>query len=295
MQAVSSGKVVNPYDRDQEQGWDHVDFVVDALLSEGNSGSPVLATSCRSRDLELVGVYHAGYKGHGALNVVVGIDQLTDFMRKKKRIPRAIAGDGSPGSLGPTDRERVKDALQSGMLPMFDLGGLVVRAEMTETGSLLYHVYGRQFPLDDRRVAVIEDLPKPPPIAQTPKSAPVAGGFGDLGRLWVLGGAGWREWPPSALGADEHDLVARVADSIRLQILHTFDYRRALANPGSPDERKRGREVSRTIARDLPLARDLAANLLETVDRLSAGREAAIASTSEAAPAPTALPPRGAP
>ena len=48
-------------DRDQEQGWDHVDFVVDALLSEGNSGSPVLAASCKSRELELVGVYHAGY------------------------------------------------------------------------------------------------------------------------------------------------------------------------------------------------------------------------------------------
>jgi serine protease Do len=80
MQAVSGGKVVNPYDRDQEQGWDHVDFVIDALLAEGNSGSPVLAASCKSRDLELVGVYHAGYKGHGALNVVVGIDQLTEFM-----------------------------------------------------------------------------------------------------------------------------------------------------------------------------------------------------------------------
>jgi len=54
MQAVSSGKVVNPYDRDQEQGWDHVDFVIDALLSEGNSGSPVLAVSCDIRDAESI-------------------------------------------------------------------------------------------------------------------------------------------------------------------------------------------------------------------------------------------------
>src|SRR5215831_16472763 len=60
MQAVSSGKVVNPYDRDQEQGWDHVDFVIDALLAEGNSGSPVLAVACKSRQMELVGIYHAG-------------------------------------------------------------------------------------------------------------------------------------------------------------------------------------------------------------------------------------------
>jgi serine protease Do len=301
MQAVSSGKVVNPYDRDQEQGWDHVDFVIDALLSEGNSGSPVLATSCRSRDLELVGVYHAGYKGHGALNVVVGIDQLVEFMRKKKRIPRAIGADGAPGVLGPADRERVKQTLVSGTLPMFDLGGLVVRAETTETGALLYHVYGRQFPLDDRRVAVLEDLPKPaPPPAPGAKSGPggqpAGAGFGELGRLWVLGGSGWREWPPSALGADEHDLIARVADSIRLQILHTADYRHALANPASPEERKRGREASRTLARDLPVARDLAANLLETVDRLSAGREATVAATTtESAPAPAPIPPRGTP
>src|SRR6185503_16774842 len=139
MQAVSSGKVVNPYDRDQEQGWDHVDFVVDALLSEGNSGSPVLAASCRTRELELVGVYHAGYKGHGVLNVVVGIDQLAEFMRKKRRIPRAITAEGSPGALGATERGRVKDALASGTLPLFDLGGLFVRAETNGDGVLLYH------------------------------------------------------------------------------------------------------------------------------------------------------------
>jgi hypothetical protein len=81
-----------------------------------------------------------------------------------------------------------------------------------------------------------------------------------------------------------------------LQILHTLDYRHALANPASADERKRGREVSRTIARDVPLSRDLASNLLETVDRLSAGREASpVAATTEAPPAAVPLPPRGAP
>ena len=282
MQAVSSGKVVNPYDRDQEQGWDHVDFVVDALLSEGNSGSPVLAASCKSRELELVGVYHAGYKGHGALNVVVGIDQLADFMRKKRRIPRAISAEGSPGVLGLVERGRIKDALAAGTLPLFDLGGLVVRVEITD-GVLLYHVYGRQFPLDDRRVVVIEDLPK-------------TAAFGELGRMWVLGPTGWREWPPTALGADERDLLVRVADTIRLQVLHTLDYRHALANPGSADERRRGREVSRTIARDVPLARDLSTSLLETADRLSAGREAtAAAAPATSPPAPAPLPPRGTP
>jgi hypothetical protein len=179
----------------------------------------------------------------------------------------------------------VKDALASGTLPLFDFGGLVVRAEATET-TLLYHFYGRQFPLDERRVAVLEDLPK-------------AGAFGELGRFWVQGALGWREWPPASLGADERDLIQRVGDSIRLQMLHTLDYRHALANANSADERKRGRDVSRTIARDLPLARDLAMNLLETVDRLSAGRDTSpVASASPAAETPppaVPLPARGAP
>src|SRR5215831_9715121 len=281
MQAVSSGKVVNPYDRDQEQGWDHVDFVIDALLSEGNSGSPVLAVSCKSRELELVGVYHAGYKGHGALNVVVGIDQLADFMRKKRRVPRAISPEGGTGAPGVADRAHVRDALAS-TLPLFDFGGLVVRAESMDE-VLLYHVYGRQFPLDDRRVAVIEDLPK-------------EGAFGELGRLWVQGTTGWREWPPAALGSDERDLLARVVDSLRLQILHTIEYRRALANPGSADERRRGRDLSRVFARDTPLAHDLAATLLDTADRLSAGREASpVATSTEAPPSTAPLPGRGAP
>jgi hypothetical protein len=283
MQAVSSGKVVNPYDRDQEQGWDHVDFVIDALLSEGNSGSPVLAASCRSRELELVGVYHAGYKGHGALNVVVGIDQLADFMKKKRRIPRALAAEGSPGALGLAERGRVKDALAAGTLPLFDFGGLVVRTEIND-GVLMYHLYGRQFPLDDRRIVVIEDLAKP-------------AAFGEAGRMWVLGQTGWREWPPAALGTDERDLVARAVDTIRVQMLHTLEYRHALANPSSADERRRGRDVSRSIARDQPLTRDLAQSLLETADRLSsAGKELTAAATPTAPPpAPSPLPARGAP
>jgi hypothetical protein len=47
------------------------------------------------------------------------------------------------------------------------------------------------------------------------------------------------------------------------------------------------------MARDVPVARDLAQSLLETADRLSsAGREA---TTPTAPPAPSPLPARGAP
>jgi serine protease Do len=295
MQAVSSGKVVNPYDRDQEQGWDHVDFVIDALLAEGNSGSPVLAVACKSRQMELVGIYHAGYKGHGALNVVVGIDQLVEFMHKKKRVPRAIADSGAPGAPAAADRARLKEALASGTLPLFDFGGLFMQAEVADD-VILYQIYSRQFPLDDRRVVVIED--KPPQDRSDDKNASA---FGTLGRLWVLSSTGWREWPQSALGSDEHDLLMRVTDSLRLQVLHTVDYRRALANPSSPDERRKGRDLSRAMARDIPIARDLASNLLETAERLSVGQGTGTSATGVAAapsdspPTNVALPMRGTP
>jgi serine protease Do len=291
MQAVSGGKIVNPYDRDQEQGWDHVDFVIDALLAEGNSGSPVLALSCHSRDLELVGMYHAGYKGHGALNVVIGIDQLTDFMRKKKRVPRALSAENAPGAAGAAERARLVASLTAGTLPLVDFGGLFVRIDVSDE-VLLYHVYGRQFPLDERRAAVIEDLPK-------------EGAFGELGHVWVQGqqaegkgqgGTNWREWPLAALGADERDLLTRVTESIRLQIIHTIDYRHALANPAMSEERRRGRDLSRVLARDIPLAKDLAANLLDMADRLSAGRETTpLTAATETPPATPPLPPRAIP
>ena len=298
MQAVSDGKIVNPYDRDREQGWDHVDFVVDALLSEGNSGSPVMAVSCATRELELVGLYHAGYKGHSALNVVVGIDQLEEFMQKKKRIPRAVAADSVSG-LSAKERQRLFAYLGQGGLPLFDFGGVMVRLE-ARGDILVYHLYGRQFPLDDRRALVIEDLPK-------------ANAFGEVGPLFVpvspQGGppaakatastqptgtaAGtWHAWPPSSLGTDERDLIARAVDSLRVEALRVFDYRKTLANPGSTEERRRGRDLARAISRDQLLAREMAGTLLDTTERL------AIAPTgahSEQPPTPSPLPALSAP
>jgi len=290
MQAVSDGKIVNPYDRDQEQGWDHVDFVVDALLSEGNSGSPVLAVSCASRDLELVGLYHAGYKGHSALNVVVGIDQLAEFMRRKKRIPRALSADASGvggGGLDARAREHIIARLGEAAVPFFDFGGTVFRVEARE-GVLLYHFYGRQFPLDDRRSLVLEDVPR-------------AGTFGEPGRLFVPGpvepsGPGsWRAWPMSALGTDERDVLTRAIDSIRVQVGHALDYRHALANSSSADERRQGRELSRAISRDAVLARDLAGSVLEMAERLSIGHDTPAPPSGSIADAPPTPPPPPAP
>ena len=60
--------MLNPLTVDSERGWNHADFVVDALLNAGNSGSPVFAVSCRTSEPELVGIYHAGYTDAATLN-----------------------------------------------------------------------------------------------------------------------------------------------------------------------------------------------------------------------------------
>ena len=280
IRAVNTGKVVNPYDLDQEQGWNHVDFVVDALLSEGNSGSPVLALSCKTGELQLVGMYHAGYKGHSALNVVVGIDQLREFMTKKRRVPRA-SPEGSPAMSG-VERKRLKDSLAAGSMPLFEFGGLHVLAE-SSGDLLLYHLYGREFPLDDRRMAVLEDRPG-------------ASGSGEIARLWVRSESGLREWQAKDLGADERDFLVRFGEAMRFQMVRVMAYRRSLASQNAFEDRRRGRELLRTIERQSMPARELAGSLVDLVERLGPARDnpaVATATTDAGAPAsPMLHPPR---
>jgi hypothetical protein len=280
MHAVNTGKVVNPWDLDLEQGWNHVDFVIDALLSEGNSGSPVLALSCRTGRLELVGMYHAGYKEASALNVVVGIDQLQEFMVKKRRIPRASA-DGP--TLSAAERRRLEERLAGGSLPLFDFGGLTVLVERSPN-ALRYHIYGREFPSDDRRLAILEDYP-------------TASRFGDVGRLLVRGEAGWRELTPGALGEDGRDLLGRVADALRIHLLRVLEYRRLLRVSDTSEDRRQSRELRRALERQVMPERELVGTLIDLVERLAPGRDLPVAGAGLTVdggvpPAPTVVPER---
>ncbi|HEX9101543.1 MAG TPA: S1C family serine protease, partial [Polyangia bacterium] len=121
--ATNEGKVVSAFQHDDEGAWDHDDFVIDALLSNGNSGSPVLAVSCKTGQLELVGVYHAGYTLGSALNVVVGIDQLRDLMTTLKRTPRNH-GDVA-AALDDAARGALVQATAGTTVPFFPFGSLV--------------------------------------------------------------------------------------------------------------------------------------------------------------------------
>ncbi len=272
--AVNAGKVVNPYDRDLEQGWDHVDFVIDALLAEGNSGSPVLALSCRTRELELVGMYHAGYKGASALNVVVGIDQLRDFMLKKKRMARPSSETGV--AMGAGERKRLEARLKETGVPLFQFGGLTLLVE-SSPGILRYHVFGRRFPLDDRRLGILDDRPTP-------------GSFGTLGPILIRGDTGFRAVETGSLGEEDQELTGRFLDAVRAHLARVLEYRRALSGQGSADERRRGRELQRTIERVDATERELAGQFVELAERLSPARPSATPDAGAAA-APVAVVP----
>ena len=184
----------------------------------GELGQPGAGGVVRDRaSCELVGLYHAGYKGHGALNVVVGIDQLAEFMKKKRRMPRALTARGSPGAPVAAERGRARAWRRHPALLRF--GGLHVRAEMATATCCMYHVYGREFPLDDRRIAVLEDSPD-------------GGGLGEIGAAVGPGDTGWHEGrPPTRRRRARPAGAARRGDA--RADLRAVDYRRALANPSS--------------------------------------------------------------
>src|SRR5262249_578356 len=142
--AANIGKVVSAYDHDEDRDWDHDDFVVDALLSPGNSGSPVLALSCKTGEFELVGSCHASSAGGGALNVVVGIDQVRDLMPPLRRPPRPR----SDASVAPVakDRTPLLKALRVLYEPFFPLGNLPAQVRARQDGALVFEVLSREFP-----------------------------------------------------------------------------------------------------------------------------------------------------
>jgi serine protease Do len=200
--ATNVGKVVSAYDHDEFGGWDHDDFVVDALLSAGNSGSPVLAVSCRTGELELVGIYHAGYSRGSALNVVIGIDQVRGLMKTLKREPRLRKGAG-PGLDG---EGRTKVLASTEQMPeiYFPFGALTALARPGQSGSLLYEIFPSAFPRRSTPIALIEDAP--------PVDPP---GFGVLGRVWFGGSAGLKAYLPAELEGEAQAQLARTVDLLR--------------------------------------------------------------------------------
>ena len=254
-QAVNAGKVVNAWDHDTARDWDHDDFVVDALLSPGNSGSPVLAVSCRTGEYELVGVYHAGYAGGPALNVVIGVDQLRDLMANLRRAPRV----GDPAAdLSARDRDALAAVVGSETQAFFPFGNLVAVArkppgEGEDAGALLLEVYSRGFPLRDDRLLVLQDLPD-------------GAAFGRVGALYLGNRRGLRAVHPSELDADAQAQLHRIVARLRAGELAAVRFR---AVDGSTREGvKKLQSMERVRDRQAATDRDAAQALGDLADRL---------------------------
>jgi serine protease Do len=154
-QAVNVGRVSNPFDEDREAGWNHSDFIVDAALSNGHSGSPVFAVSCKTASFELVGMYHAGYRAGSALNAVIAIDDLRELMETMKAPRRGSKGNDV--ELSKADRTRLTSEIAAfSTLPVFPFAGSVATLSV-ENGALRLTVLDRDFPQSvDRRLWIVD-------------------------------------------------------------------------------------------------------------------------------------------
>jgi len=248
-QATNVGKVVSAYEHDDQGDWNHDDFVVDALLTSGGSGSPVLAVSCKTGELELVGIFHAHYNAASALNVVVGVDQFRDLMTTLQRAPRpaepVIALDAPA-------RTHLVDAIRaSADPPFFPLGPLVASVTIRGDGTLVWAVYPSDFPHSTRPLVVFED-------------AAADGAFGKLGTAYI----GLHAYTDS--DADTQALLARALDAVRRNAIASLELR-STPTPTSREEFQKAARRHRCYDRMVDGQRDLAQSLDDLAGRVHPG------------------------
>jgi serine protease Do len=213
LRANNVGKVISTYTHHDEQGWDHDDFVIDALLSPGNSGSPVFAVSCKTGEFELVGLYHARYTKGSALNVVVGVDQIRDLVTTLKKSPRP-SRDGA-FALDSATRSELESRVRATPEPFFPFGTLTAAVRSRADGALVFELMSREFPLQGHPALVLEDL------------GDAGAEFGSLGRVWAGNAQGLRETPRAELDADATATLVKLLDALRRDALLTLRYRAA--------------------------------------------------------------------
>jgi serine protease Do len=251
--ALSTGKVTNARQRDEEEGWSHTDIVVDAQLSRGQSGSPVLAVSCATRELELVGLYHAGYKEGSSINVAVGVDELREILTTLK--PRKkLAGQSGPGA---TERTHVEAALSNpAAVPYFPFGTLTIGVRRGAGGSLLYDVFGKRFPLTDRRLLVLEDQAQP-------------GTFGLIERGWLGAPKGMCELRLTKLDDGDRMLLLRTSSALRDQLVRSVKLRELDgSNDKSYARYEKQRALEAEVQRTEGQRRDLSRQLSDLIERV---------------------------
>ncbi|MGB9599717.1 MAG: trypsin-like peptidase domain-containing protein [Myxococcota bacterium] len=143
--ASNTGKVINVNIEDNDGDWHHTDFIVDAQLNTGQSGSPVFAINCESGEYELVGLYHAFYSEGKGLNLVVGIDDLIDFIRNKKSIIPNPQKELS--FLNTSEQFRlISYLLDPKSLKLFQFGDNFIGVTLSKDRTITITVYTDRFP-----------------------------------------------------------------------------------------------------------------------------------------------------
>ncbi|MDQ3230414.1 MAG: serine protease [Pseudobdellovibrionaceae bacterium] len=252
--ATNAGKVIAAYDHDEYKEWDHVDFVIDALLSPGNSGSPVFAVSCKTGEFELVGVYHAGYTEGSALNVVIGIDQVRELMTTFKRKPQVR---GVRVALDHAARMRVVAGTKNNLEPFFPLSNMTASVRYRHDGVLVYELLNRGFPTRVYPVLVMEDMPS------SNESI-----FGVMGRIWIGNRQGLKLHKWADFEADTQEHFDKLLDAMREESVATFDLREADRDAETSREKF---ELTKRLEKALQKASasyaDLASNTVEFAEK----------------------------
>ncbi|HXJ23954.1 MAG TPA: serine protease [Polyangia bacterium] len=254
--ATNAGTVISAHDHDEFGDWDHDDFVIDALLSHGNSGSPVLAVSCATGEYELVGIYHAGYSEGSALNVVVGIDQIRDLLATLKRTSRSRQDDDV--ALDASARRLLRGTLDVGGELLFPFGAQLGLVRPGRDDSLLFALFGKDFPQNADPALVIEDL--------APGADPA---FGRIGRVWLGSAQGLEERDRATLDAEAQAESARLLDGLRADACASAAYQQARhAGTGSRQAADSLRRMRRALARTATTRADLLQAATDLADRL---------------------------
>lgn len=141
----NSGKVININVEDNDGEWHHTDFIVDAQLNTGQSGSPVFAINCQTGEYELVGIFHAFYSEGKGLNLVVGIDELIDFIKNKKSI---LPDPQKEFSFFSTQEQFkiISYLLDPKNLKFFQFGDNIFNVILSKDRSITIEIYSQHFP-----------------------------------------------------------------------------------------------------------------------------------------------------
>jgi len=268
--ALNIGKVLNPMTHDSERGWNHSDYMIDALLASGNSGSPVFAVSCRSAEPELVGIYHAGYTDAAALNAVVAVDQLRDELETLKVPRRDLAAAHS--EITAQDRDRVVKQLfaETSRSLTFPFGARSVVMTLVDPQTLRFSILDDDFPLSTQETMALLDRGQ--------------NGFGTLDSVVVPVDGQPTEAPAQALEGEVREHFERLYDSLWRQVLGVVDYRARVARGSLSADAFADAQAARTrLRKRIPEQKEILNICTFEADRGNFGA----ARPQIAAPAPT--------